>query len=55
LIESIFKVPHDQGDGDLKVWFSDKINKDSIGNGTAIPFTVIPGELMAEINVLHRQ
>lgn len=55
LIDSIFKVPHDQGDGDLKVWFSGKINKDSIGNGTAIPFTAIPGELMAEINMLHQQ
>jgi len=55
LIESIFKVPHDQGDGDVKVWFSDKINKDSVGNGTAIPFTAIPNDLMAEIDTLHQQ
>lgn len=54
LIESIFKVHHDQGEGDVKVWFSGKINKDSIGNGTAIPFTAIPGELLVEINRLHQ-
>lgn len=55
LIDSIFKLPHDQGDGDVKVWFSDKINQDSIGNGTAIPLPAIPGDLMAGIDRLHRQ
>lgn len=55
LIDRIFQVSHDQGDGDVKVWFSEKISKDSIGNGTAIPLTSIPNELMAEINMLHRQ
>ncbi|MFA6076446.1 MAG: sulfotransferase [Negativicutes bacterium] len=55
LIDRIFQVPHDQGDGDVKVWFSEKINKDSIGNGTAIPLTAIPNELMAEVDTLHRQ
>ncbi|MDP2097891.1 MAG: sulfotransferase [Methylobacter sp.] len=54
LIESIFKVSHDQGAGDVKVWFSGKISKDSIGNGTAIPLTAIPGELMTEINRFHQ-
>jgi len=55
LIDRIFHVPHDQGDGDVKVWFSEKISKDSIGNGTSIPLTAIPNELMAEVNTLHRQ
>jgi hypothetical protein len=55
LIDSIFQVPHDQGSGDVKVWFSGKINKDSIGKGTAIPLTAIPDELMTEINTLHQQ
>jgi len=55
LIDSIFQVPHDQGDGDLKVWFSGKINTDSIGNGTAIPVTAIPNEWMAEIDTFHEQ
>lgn len=55
LIDAIFRVPHDQGEGDMKVWFSGKINKDSIGNGTAIPFTAIPNELMVEVDRLHRQ
>lgn len=55
LIESVFKVPHDQGDGDVKVWFSGKINKDSIGSGTSIPLTVIPDGMRAEVDLLHRQ
>ena len=55
LIDSIFQVPHDQGEGDVKVWFSGKINKDSIGGGTAIPLTAISDELMVEINTLHQQ
>lgn len=55
LIDSIFKVAHDQGDGDLKVWFSDKINTDSIGHGTAIPITLFPNELSGDVNVLHQQ
>jgi len=55
LIESIFQVPHDQGDGDLKVWFSGKISTDSIGNGTTIPVTAIPEHMIADINALHRQ
>lgn len=54
LIESIFRLPHDQGDGDVKVWFSKKINKDSIGNGTTIPFTTIPKDLMLEVNAIHQ-
>ncbi|TAL42741.1 MAG: hypothetical protein EPN89_17105 [Methylovulum sp.] len=55
LIDSIFQVPHDQGDGDLKVWFSGKINTDAIGNGTAIPVTAIPNEWMAGIDTFHEQ
>lgn len=55
LIDSIFQVQHDQGEGDVKVWFADKINKDSIGNGTAIPLTAIPDVLKTEVNMLHQQ
>lgn len=55
LIGSVFQVPHDQGDGDLKVWFSGKINTDSIGNGTAIPLTAIPNEWLGALNTRHEQ
>lgn len=53
LIDSIFKTPHDQGDGDLKVWFSGKINQDSMGNGVEIPLSAIPDEFIADINAMH--
>jgi len=55
LIESIFHSPHDQGDGDMKVWFSDKINKDSVGIGTAIPLATIPKDLMVAVDALHQK
>ncbi|WP_374089705.1 sulfotransferase [Methylomicrobium lacus] len=54
LLELIFKSPHDQGEGDLKVWFSDSIDSDSVGKGTAMPFAAIPEDLMKEVNDIHR-
>lgn len=55
LVESVFRLPHDQGDGDVKVWFSDKITKDSVGNGTALPLASIPKELRGEVDILHQE
>lgn len=55
LIDAVFSAPHDQGDGDLKVWFSAKINTDSVGKGSAIPLTSIPEAAIADIDALHRQ
>ncbi len=55
LIDAIFKMPHDQGNGDVKVWFSNKINSDSVGVGTSIPMLSIPPELVEEVNILHEQ
>jgi len=55
LLDSIFCSPHDQGEGDVKVWFSDRINKDSVGNGTAMPMEAIPKDLIVEIDALHKE
>ncbi|MGZ5050165.1 MAG: sulfotransferase [Methylobacter sp.] len=55
LIDSVFQVPHDLGDGDPKVWFSGGINKDSVGNGTSIPLAALPHELIPDIDVLHQK
>lgn len=55
LIDSIFKVSHDQGDGDVKVWFSDRISEESIGKGVEIPITSIPADLKEQIDIIHRQ
>lgn len=55
LIDSVFQVPHDLGDGDPKVWFSGRINKDSVGNGTTIPLAAIPEELIPDIDTLHQK
>lgn len=55
LIDSIFKVPHDHGGGDVKVWFSNRINKDSIGNGVLIPLSMIPDDLKSRVNAIHHE
>lgn len=55
ILDSIFCFPHDQGEGDIKVWFSNKINKDSIGNGTTMPLESIPKDLMVEVDALHKE
>ncbi len=55
ILKSVFTVHHDQGEGDLKVWLSETIRRDSIGMGTVIPSTLIPDRLMADIDALHRE
>jgi protein-tyrosine sulfotransferase len=55
LMESAFKVPHDRGEGDLKVWLSESISRDSVGRGSSIPSTLIPENLLPRVEALHRE
>lgn len=55
LVEKVFATRHDFGYGDFKVLFSRGINRDSIGNGGAIPLSVLPSELETAIEALHRE
>jgi hypothetical protein len=55
LIDSVFRQSHDQGDGDLKIWFSSVIDKNGIGSGLKIPITVIPKELEIQVNEIHEK
>lgn len=52
LLDEIFSTPHDQGSGDRKVLFTDRINTDSIGRGSTISRSFIPGELLDKMNRL---
>jgi protein-tyrosine sulfotransferase len=55
LLEAAFKAHHDRGEGDLKVWLSAGISRDSVGSGTAIPSNRIPAPLVCRIDALHRE
>jgi hypothetical protein len=53
ILETIFSVEHDRGEGDLKVHFSKEISRDSVGKGRSIPSKAIPNHLQARINVMN--
>jgi protein-tyrosine sulfotransferase len=56
ITKSCFQVPH-LGDnpGDKKIWFTDKINTDSLGRGIQVPAELLPPQLRTDINeVLDR-
>ena len=52
LLKEVFSTQHDQGSGDRKVLFTKKINTDSIGRGSTISRSFIPGALLEDMNRL---
>jgi protein-tyrosine sulfotransferase len=50
LLDSVFKSKHDLGNGDVKVTYSEKIDKSSIGKGSTILRDKIPAELLEKMN-----
>lgn len=55
LLAAIFKTPHDQGEGDIKVWLSKEISNDSIGNGGSLPESFLPADLAKKVDDLHKK
>jgi protein-tyrosine sulfotransferase len=55
ILQKVFSVPHDQGEGDLKVLFSKGINADSIGKGRSIPLAAVPDGLRERIDWLNER
>ncbi|WP_194270036.1 sulfotransferase [Candidatus Methylospira mobilis] len=55
LLEAIFTTPHDRGEGDIKVWLSKAISKDSVGKGSAIPKSRLPKDLVQKADQLHEK
>lgn len=51
IAQSCFQVPH-LGDnpGDKKIWFTNKINTDSLGRGVQVPVDMLPRRLRMDIN-----
>ncbi|HEX6045285.1 MAG TPA: sulfotransferase [Pyrinomonadaceae bacterium] len=52
LLNDVFSTQHDQGSGDTKIRFTKKVNTDSIGRGSSISRSSIPGELLEKMNLL---
>jgi protein-tyrosine sulfotransferase len=52
LLNAVFSTEHDQGSGDRKILFTKKINTDSIGRGSTISRSSIPGDLLDKMNRL---
>ncbi|OQK16458.1 hypothetical protein AU255_00690 [Methyloprofundus sedimenti] len=53
ILQKVFSVQHDQGEGDLKVHFSRRISGDSIGKGKSIPLATIPGGLKERLDKVN--
>lgn len=52
LIDAIFTARHDPGSGDRKILFSKKIEQNSVGRGSTLPYDDIPADLLEKMNRL---
>jgi Sulfotransferase family len=51
ITRACFTVPHEsRGPGDEKIWFTDRVSADSMGQGVAVPAIALPPELRTSIN-----
>lgn len=55
LLNDVFKVPHDQGGGDVKVTAAGKIHKSSIGSGSTLNIDFLPDEMLSRMNGVLEQ
>jgi hypothetical protein len=52
LLDSVFSAHHDEGDGDAKVRFADRIYTNTIGKGSTINRDHVPARMLDEMNRL---
>ena len=52
LLDAVFTTPHDQGSGDRKILFRQKIERSSIGQGSTLAREDVPPALLARVNEL---
>ena len=52
MLDSVFRVHHDEGVGDDRIRFSKEISKRSLGKGSKVPVEKIPSELLEKLNAL---
>jgi protein-tyrosine sulfotransferase len=45
-----FRVSHDQGPSDSKIWSTRQVRKDSVGSGVAVPAARLAGRARADVN-----
>jgi Sulfotransferase family len=53
ITQACFTVPHEsQGPGDEKIWFTDRVSADSMGQGVAVPAAALPTDMKEGINAI---
>ncbi|MGD7037382.1 sulfotransferase family protein [Methylotuvimicrobium buryatense] len=52
LIDRVFKIEHDNGEGDGRALLSSKIRQDSVGKGTEVPKSGIPDKFLSKLDAL---
>ena len=51
ITRACFTVAHEaRGPGDEKIWFTDRVSADSMGQGVTVPPAALPGEMRVSIN-----
>jgi protein-tyrosine sulfotransferase len=53
LLSKVFTTHHDNGDGDTRILFTEKISQASVGKGGRIPLSNLQEDLCEKINNLH--
>lgn len=52
LLDAVFRVKHDPGDGDIRVKFSKSIDSTSLGKGSTIARSTIPPDQLEKMNAM---
>jgi protein-tyrosine sulfotransferase len=55
ILDSAFRKEHDDGPGDIKIRYTDRVQSDSIGKGVNIPYNLISKSYLARINYIHNK
>jgi protein-tyrosine sulfotransferase len=50
ITDDCFRVSHDQGPSDFKIWSTRRVRADSVGSGVLVPAARLPGPARAEVN-----
>lgn len=50
LADACFRIPHDRGPSDPKIWGTRRVQQDSVGTGVAVPAARVPPAARAGIN-----
>ncbi len=55
ITESCFRVAHEPGPGDEKIWLTTRVHSDSLGRGTIVPVRAMPAPMRERVNRILTQ